>query len=142
MVNINNSDKIDNLINSIHTQNLINKSAKKYIEYRKLKKFNLSKNRITEKDLPIQADIGSLFLINGNNIVEFYAYYDSCASVHIMHSLKRTLWIGTTNPINITKGDIYNLEYILENNEKIYYKDTYKYLITSLYNDGFDIYII
>ncbi len=135
-------DKLDELFNDINKYKTIRKSAKKYIKYRNLKKVNICKRNIIEDDLPIQADIGSLFLINGDNIVEFYAYYDPCMTVSIKHSFKRSLWVGTVKPINITNGDNYNLKFILDGCEKIYYADTYKYLIISLYGDGFQMYVI
>ena len=62
-------DKLDDLFKDINKYRTIRKSAKKYIKDRNIKKINLYKRSITEDDLPIQADIGSLFLINGVMVI-------------------------------------------------------------------------
>lgn len=119
----------------------IKTNAKRYIQFRKLRKKGLRK-KIDENDLPIQSNIGSLFLIKGNNIIEFYAYIDPCTSIYLTHSVTKKKWIGTVNKINISDGDPHNLHYTLKYCDRVHYRDSYKYLITSLYNDGFEMYVI
>ena len=134
---------MNDLLKEIDKQCIISRSPDKYITHRGLRQHIFTKNinHIYASDLPICASLGAVFLIKGNNIIEFYSYADSHHSPHVQVNYKIPTWIGTISPINIEPGDPENINYILDKQHTFYYSENYIYLILELIKNGFKVYV-
>jgi hypothetical protein len=92
------------------------------------------------KTLTPYIDLGTIFLIKGNNIIEFYSYYDVDRSLYVEINYKLGIWIGNVNIINITNGDPENINFMLGSVYDYYNKDNYKMVIKYFIENGFIAY--
>jgi len=92
------------------------------------------------KSLIPYIDLGTIFLIKDNNIIEFYSYYDVDRSLYVEINYKLGIWIGNVNIINITNGDPENINFMLGSVYDYYNKDNYKMVINYFIENGFVAY--
>jgi hypothetical protein len=134
---------IQRLHADMRARDRINRDSAKFISYHGLVLHDfgkkLKKNR--EDDLPMQAHLGSVYMIKGNNILHFYSYCDHAHSLHMQINATRPLWLCKTDIVNVVDGDPEHMRFILEGMEIIYSCDNLNYLLLDLVNNGFSIYI-
>lgn len=136
------SEFIKQLNYEIEIQKTINNNPRLFIKNRCiiLHKFKKKLHLLEENDLPTQTLLGSVFLINGKNIIECYSYCDYNYSFYIQINRKQPMWIGRLNIIN--KSDKYpeHMEYLLEESN-IYRPSNYQYLLLQFIQSGFSLYV-
>ena len=130
---------MNELMNDINDQNIINKNPMLFIKHRNINKYNQSINNID--DLPINSDIGSLFLIKGKTIIELYSWYDCNYSMYMQINYTTNRWIGSINIINLDVNDSITDNLNLDKYKILYEKDLYKLIIIKFIQMGFYIYI-
>ena len=126
----------------IQIQQTIHKNHKLFIKHRQIKlhKFKKKIYLLNENDLPIQAYLGSVFLIKGNNIIECYSWCDNNFSLYLQINKKIPIWIGKFIIINIENEDLENIKFLLDGNEIIYAPSEYQQLIIHFIQSGFRLY--
>ena len=141
------NNKTDNFIKQLNYdikyQTNINNSSKKFIKNRKLSqvKFKKKSQYINEDDLPIDAYLGSIYLIKGNNIIECYSYCDYSYSMHLQINNKKALWIAKLDSVNIEHNDPESVEYLLQGSTLFYRPSNYHYFILQFLQSDFQLYI-
>ena len=137
-------DFIAQLNKDIAHHEKINKNASMYIKHGNLKKvkFHVANSYLRDKDLPVDAVLGTVYLIKGNNIMYFYSYIDPEFSYHIEVNMKRPRWLSISEVVNMDTGDPENLNEIIKYYGTIYDQEYLGLVILGyLMNKGFDLYI-
>jgi hypothetical protein len=121
----------------------ITSNPKKFIKYRKIKLHNFKKkiSNLTEDDLPIESLLGSVFLIKGATILEFYSWCDYDYSMYLQINKKRPLWIGNVSHINIEDNDPENIVFLLSGSDTFYTPSNWQYFILQFLQSEFQLYI-
>lgn len=134
---------IDDLLNEINHQKNIQLNHKLFIKNRGIKLYTFTKSRqkITTHDLPIQTLIGSVFLIKGNNILEFYSYCDNNHSLYMQLNVKKPLWIGIVDIIFLHQSDPENIKFLLDGYQKFFIPSNFQYFIMQFLQSGFQLYL-
>jgi len=130
---------ISKLKKDIYETKKINQKASLFITNKNIRRHNLPK-QATEKDLPINAFLGTIYLIKNNNIIDVYSWIDPMHSPFIELSYNKTQWISKFSVINKEDGDPENIEYLLEGIKKIYYIEDMLYLVLQFVKSGFLLY--
>ena len=130
---------ISKLKKDIYETKKINQKAALFINNKNIRRHNLPK-QATEKDLPINAFLGTIYLIKNNNIIDVYSWFDPMYSPFIALSYNKNQWISKFSVINKEDGDPENIEYLLEGIKKIYYIEDMLYLVLQFVKSGFLLY--
>ena len=96
---------------------------------------------LSECDLPTQSLLGSVILIKGDNIIEFYSWCDCNYSRYIQINRTDPIWVCKTTIINIAERDPDNIRFLMDGNECMYHQDNVQYLMLQFIQDGFKLYI-
>jgi len=131
---------IKRLMFDINNQKKIQSNPEIFIKHRKLKLTKFNKNS-TENDLPVESLLGSVFLIKGLNILEFYSWCDYNHSLYLQINNKQPLWIGKVSIINIEPKDPENIKFLLDGAETIFSPSNWQYFILQFLQSGFQLYI-
>lgn len=117
-------------------------------EYKKLKsssvKFARHKNlrqiehTVKETDLPIESIIGCVYLIKGNNIIEFYSYWE-VTSLYIQINYSKPVWFCKITIVNYEHGDPENLNFLFNGCDVLTSIDNSHDSILGLVGMGFDV---
>jgi hypothetical protein len=130
---------IDQLNYDIRQKQTNNKDSKLFIKNKNLTKYSINHENITNIDLPIDAYLGSIFLIKGNNIIQCYCWCDYDHSMYLQICEKNPKWIGNINIINLEKCD-YVKKYLYDK-KILHLPSNYHHVIIELLNNGFTIYL-
>jgi hypothetical protein len=151
-------DFIDTLNNDINKYSEVISNSDKFIKYHDLVYYHIDINsdsnvehNITDK-LPINVNIGSIYLIKNNNIVHFYSYHDeyynSKLSAGFINFYKpsqsniNTVWVCKHNIINVDNViELSPAISLIKDMCAIYELDDYIYIIIEFMLDGFKLYI-
>ena len=109
---------MDDLLRDIARYRAIQSSAKAFIAHKNLRRFDLPRRKPKDTDLPIEAHIGELYLIKGDNIIQYYSYWKH-ASLYVQVNHSRPMWICETTIINKERGDPEHLQFLLEGCEML-----------------------
>jgi hypothetical protein len=128
---------------AIETHKKINSSSGLYIKNKSLKIYHLDNidGNIDGNILPIQCFLGNVYLIKGDNIIEFYTYIDIKHSHNIQINKYSNIRVTNIYVINIESNDPENLNFILCDIDKIYCMHNMQYLINLFLDSGFMIYL-
>ena len=138
---------IQQLNSDIDRQKKINANPKEFIKsrniilYNRTKTKNLIHHNITEIDLPIEASLGTIFLIKGANILELHSYCDYNYSIYLQINTKQPAWIGKVAIINIAPKDPENIKFLLDGSDTFYQPSNWYYLIIQFLQSGFQLYL-
>jgi hypothetical protein len=137
------SDFIKQLCKDIANQQVINNDPKKFIKHKNLRKikFNNQRNLIIEKDFPIEATLGSIYLIKGVNILGMYCWCDNKYSLYLQINKFVNRWICKTEIYNKANGDPEQLEYYIDGMSILFSSDAAQYLMLQFVQSGFDMYV-
>ena len=83
----------------------IKSDSKLFIQHHHLKKFRfrIRNDLVSEKDLPPDTIFGTTYLIKGNNIIQFYSYFDVGFSPRVEINMKLNTWVCKSEIINREK---------------------------------------
>lgn len=136
---------------NIDLQKKINANPKAFIKSRNITLYNCTKTKsnkiylnhcnITENDLPIEASLGTVFLIKGANILELHSYCDYNYSIYLQINTKQPAWIGKVAIINIAPKDPENIKFLLDGSDTFYQPSNWYYLIIQFLHSGFQLYL-
>jgi hypothetical protein len=137
------SDFITQLHKDIATQNELYIDPKKFIKHKNLQKIKLNnqRNLISETDFPIEASLGSIYLIKGVNILGMYCWYDNKYSLYLQINKSEPKWICKTEIYNKSVGDPEKLDYYIDGMDVIFSSDICQYLMLQFIQSGFDMYV-
>lgn len=138
-----NMEDIQRLYEEMNARGQINRDSKKFIAHHGLILHDSGKKqkKIQEVDIPMQAHLGSVYLIKGNNIVHFYSYCDHAYSLNMQFNAVRPLWLCKSDIVNVEKGDPEHIQFILGGMDIIYSLDNLNYMLMDLANNGFLFYV-
>jgi hypothetical protein len=137
------SDFIKQLHKDIDKQQVIYRDPKNFIKHKNLRKIKFKNKRdsISDEDFPIEASLGSIYLINGVNIIGMYCWYDHNHSLYLQINKFASRWICKTEIYNKAIDDPEKLEYYLDDMDVLFSLDTVQYLMIQFVQSGFDMYV-
>jgi hypothetical protein len=138
------SDFIKQLYKDIDNKHVIYHDPKKFIKYNNLRKIKFKHNpsSISAEDFPVEASIGSIYLIKGVNIIGMYCWYDYKHSLYLQMNKFASRWICKTEIYNKAIDDPEQLEYYIDDMDVLFSSDTAHYLMLQFVQSGFDMYVI
>lgn len=121
----------------LNNTNIIKSSD--FIVQRNLELSKLNKKKINIHDLPMQASMGTIFLIKNDNILSFYSWCDYNHSFSMMVKHIKPTWIGV---VNILSPETLNTHRELRHldDTNIYTPTLFHNIIINLIRSGFDLY--
>ena len=139
---------MEEILKNITKSNEINKNSTLFIKSRNLKPY-YSKNllkKVSINNLPLNLDLGTVYLIKKNIILESYSWCDYNYSFSSEINYKQPKWLNKITVYNNHENDPYNIEkYIFneETNDSIisFSPSSLKKYVVSLINYGFELYI-
>jgi hypothetical protein len=140
---INESDFIKQLYTDIASQHILCADPKKFIKQKNLRKIKLNYQRdlINETNFPIEASLGSIYLIKGVNILGMYCYCDVKHSLYLQISKHNPTWVCKTKIYNKAINDPEQLDYYIDGMDVLFSSDTAHYLMLQFVHSGFDMYV-
>lgn len=130
---------MDQLNQDIANYRNIKSSAVSFIAHKNLRKFPIKKN-YQDKDLPIQATLGDIYLIKGDNIIQYYSYWEKVSLYTQVNHIK-PMWLCRIEIINTAHGDPEQLAFLLSGCDLIPDIESAHYSITGFLDAGFAIYL-
>lgn len=131
---------ITQLRKDISDYKLIQSNAQSFIKHKQLRLFQLPKREAQEQDLPIESIVGDIYLIKGNNIIQFYSYWE-----HVSHYIQvnriTPMWLCKTDIINVEPNDPDHIEFLLDGCEVLTNVENIQYSILGFLHAGFKIYL-
>ena len=103
---------MDDLSRDIALYRTIRTSAKAFIAHKNLTRVNLPRRKPKTTDLPVEAHIGEIYLIKGDNIIQYYSCWKQ-ASLYVQVNHTRPMWMCETTIINKELGDPEHLKFLL-----------------------------